>query len=223
MNNTNDTTFLDDEQIASGTYVTSQHLEGTPHAHVVTLPTFSSAAYELTLLASRQLRWTTNIPQTSIPSWITDSLRQPVLNQSPTVTIANVERLLLAKDTCTIYSKEFQGLNATIAFRIFRAATIMTLYIYLSTVEHIQQNNTATSVDQLSQPTQALLHALDSVQPVGDWKLDDMDNTVIFTPSEINHNPLRQQGPQFVFLLQDSRSIQNTIDFSIRLHASEPI
>ena len=59
MTNNFDTTFLDDETIASGTYVTSPHLEVTPHAHVVTLPTFSPASYGLTLLARRQLRWTT--------------------------------------------------------------------------------------------------------------------------------------------------------------------
>jgi hypothetical protein len=56
MNNTYYTTFLDDDQIASGTYVSSQHLEGTPDVHVVTLPTFSPATYGLTLLTSRQLR-----------------------------------------------------------------------------------------------------------------------------------------------------------------------
>ena len=37
------TTFLDDGPIASGTYLTSKHLEGAPHAHVITLPTFSPA------------------------------------------------------------------------------------------------------------------------------------------------------------------------------------
>ena len=40
---THDTAFLDDEPIASSTYLTSKHLEGTPHAHVITLPTFSPA------------------------------------------------------------------------------------------------------------------------------------------------------------------------------------
>jgi len=40
MNITYDTTLLDEEQVASGTYVTPHHLEGTPYAHVVTLPTF---------------------------------------------------------------------------------------------------------------------------------------------------------------------------------------
>ena len=75
-----DTTFLDDEPIASGTYLTSKHLEGTPHAHLVTLPTFSPATYGLTLLASRQLRWTTTPPQTSTPTWIPDNLRHLILN-----------------------------------------------------------------------------------------------------------------------------------------------
>ena len=66
--NTHDTTFLDDEPIASGTYLTSQHLEGTPRAYVLTLPTFSPGTYGLTLLVSRQLRWSTTLPYTSIPS-----------------------------------------------------------------------------------------------------------------------------------------------------------
>ena len=191
MKNTFDTTFLDDEEIASGTCVTSSHMEGTPHAHVVTLPTFSTAAYGLTLPASRQLRWTTNIPHTSIPPWIPDSLRQPLLNQTPTITKANVDRLLLAKDTCTIHCKEFRGLSAIVAFRLFRAAAILTLYRHLSAIEHTQQNCTATSVDQLSQPIQALLLALYLVQQVGDWRLDDIDNTVIFTSTKINYNPFR--------------------------------
>ena len=69
-----DTTFIDDESIASGTYVTSSYLEGTPHAHVVTLPTFSPATYGLTLIASRQLRWTITLPHTSIPTRTPDSL-----------------------------------------------------------------------------------------------------------------------------------------------------
>ena len=169
VNNTFDTIFLDDEQIATGTYVTSPHLEGTPHAHdVARLPTLSPAPYGLTLLASRRLRWTTNISQTNIPSWIPDNLRQPLLNQTPTVTRANVDRLLPAKDTCKIYKKEFRGLNAIVAFRLFRAVAILTLYRYLSAVEHRKQNNTSTWVDQLSKPTQALLQALDSVQPARD-------------------------------------------------------
>ena len=73
--NAYDTTFLNDEPIAPGTYLTSKHLEGTPHAHIITLPTFSPATYGLTLLASRQLRWPTTLPHSSIPPWILDNLR----------------------------------------------------------------------------------------------------------------------------------------------------
>ncbi len=56
------TTYLDDERLIQSTPVTSPHLEGIPHAYIVTTLTFSLATYGLTLLASRQLRWTTNIP-----------------------------------------------------------------------------------------------------------------------------------------------------------------
>ena len=59
---TRNSTFLDVEPIAAGTYLTSTHLEGTPHAYVITLPTFTPATYGLTLLASRQLRWSTTLP-----------------------------------------------------------------------------------------------------------------------------------------------------------------
>jgi hypothetical protein len=143
--------------------MTSKHLEGTPHAHFITLPTFSPVTYGLALLASRQLRWTTTLPKTSILTWIPDSLRQPLLNQTPTITRGNVDRLTSAKDTCTIHSTDFQDISVVLAFRLFRATAILTLYRHLSAVEHMQQNITATSIDQLSEPSQALLQALDSV------------------------------------------------------------
>jgi len=103
-----------------------------------------------------------------------------------------------------------------VAFRLFRVVAILTLYRHLSAVEHRQQKGTATSVDQLSQPTQALLHALDSVQPAGDLRLDDKAITMIFTPTEINYNTLRQHAQPHILILQDPRSIQNTIKFNVR-------
>ena len=105
-----------------------------------------------------------------------------------------MNRLTAAKDTCTIHSPVFQGVSGIVAFKIFRAAAILTLYRHLFAVEHGQQNNATTSVDQLSQPTQALLQAMDSVQPAGDWKPDERPNTMVFTPTEIYHNTLRQQA-----------------------------
>jgi hypothetical protein len=75
INDTRASTYLDDDPIASGTYVISPHLETIPHAHIVILPTFSVATYGLALLASRQLRWASTIPLTSTPTWIPDNLR----------------------------------------------------------------------------------------------------------------------------------------------------
>ena len=60
------TTYLDDGKISHTTSMLSPHREGTPHAYIVTTPTFSHATYGLTLQASRQLRWTTNIPDNYI-------------------------------------------------------------------------------------------------------------------------------------------------------------
>ena len=39
---------------------------------------------------------------------------------------------------------------------------------------------------------------------------------MIFTPTEINYNTLRQQTHQYVLILQDPRSNQNTIMFTVR-------
>ena len=116
---------------------------------------------------------------------------QPLHNQTPMITRANVDRLIAAKDTCTIHSPVFQGVSSIVAYIIFRATTILTLYRHLSAVEHRQQNSSTTSLDQLFQPTQALLQAMDSVQPAGYWKLDERANTMIFYPTEINYNTLR--------------------------------
>jgi hypothetical protein len=55
------TTYLDDERLIHAATMLSPHLEGIPHAYIVTTPIFSSATYGLNLLASRQLRWITNI------------------------------------------------------------------------------------------------------------------------------------------------------------------
>ena len=102
------------------------------------------------------------------------------------------------------------------AFRIFRAAAILTVYRNLSAVDHKQHNSLATSVDQLSQPTQALLQATDSVQPAGGWNMDERPNTVIFYPTETDYNTLRQQSQPYVLVLQDPRAINDIIKFTIR-------
>jgi len=53
---THHTTYLDYEHISQATNKTSEHLEGVPHAYIVTAPTFSPTTYGLTLLASIPLR-----------------------------------------------------------------------------------------------------------------------------------------------------------------------
>jgi hypothetical protein len=143
--------------------MTSLDMEGVPHAYIVTTPTFSSATYGLTLLASRQLRWTTNLPQEYIHKRLPKSLRNPLLAQVPTITRKNVDKPNNAKDTCTIHSHDFQGLMAPAAFNLFRATTIQTLHKYLTVVDHKYQNQTVTCLDKISQPTQAMLQALDLV------------------------------------------------------------
>jgi hypothetical protein len=64
------TTYFGDEHINQATNVTSEHLQDIPHAYIITTPTFSPTTYGLTLLASRQHRWTYNIPKQNIQAWL---------------------------------------------------------------------------------------------------------------------------------------------------------
>ena len=124
LKDTHQTTYLDDEHIIQATTMTSPRLEGVPHACIVTTPTFSSATYGLTLLASRQLRWTCNLPEECIHTRLPETLRKSLLAQAPTGIRKNVDKPNNAKDTCTIHNHVFQGLTSPSAFNLFRATTI---------------------------------------------------------------------------------------------------
>jgi hypothetical protein len=173
----------------------------------------------LTLLVSRRLRWKATIPTEYIDDKLPEDLRKTLLAQVPTVTRKNIDKPIAAKDTCTIHSQEFQGLSATAAFILFRAAAIQILHKHLTDVSHRRQNQIANTLDNLSQSNQALLQVLDSVQPTTPCNTDERHNTMVFTPTEENYNPLRQQAQPYVILLQDPRSINNIIKFSIKPHA----
>jgi hypothetical protein len=193
VTDTHMTTYANDETMTQETNMTSPYLEGVPHVHIVTLPTFSIAADGLTLLASKQVRWTSTLPPTCIPELFQDNLKKPLLNQTPTITRKNVDKPIPANDTCTIHNHDFQDQTVLSAYHLFRAATILMMHRYLAAVEHRNQNQTATGVEQLSPPTQALPHALDSVQTATNWILDTIANTMSFTPTEDKHNPVRLQ------------------------------
>ena len=121
---THHTTYLDDDKISHTTSMLSPHLEGTPLAYIVTTPTYSLATNGLTLMASRQLRWTTNIPENYINTKLPEHLRKSLLTQVPTITRKHVDKPNTAKDPCTIHCHEFQGLSTIAAFNLFRAAAI---------------------------------------------------------------------------------------------------
>ena len=192
------------------------HLEGIPHVCFVTTPTFSPAMYGLTLLTSRQLHYTTNIPEEYIQAKFPESMRKSLLAQVPTIIRKNVDKTNNAKDTCIIHCHEFQGfLLAPAAFNLFREVAMHTLHKQLTAVEHKHQNQTAISLDNLSQATQALLQAMDSMQPSTPWHTYERQNTMVFTPTEVDYNLLRLQAQQYAILLQDLISINNSIKFSI--------
>jgi len=217
------TTYVDDEHIIQTTTMTSPHLEGVPYAYIVTTPTFSSATYGLTLLESRQLRWTNKLPAECIPTQLLESLRKPLLAQVPSITRKNVDKPNNAMDNCTIHSHDFQGPTATSVFNLFRASSIQALHTHLTSVDHKYQNQMATCLDKLSQPTQALLQALYFVQPSTKWHTYARANKMVPIPTEMGYKYLRLQSQPYVILLQDPRSINNIIKFSVNPPTPYPV
>jgi hypothetical protein len=123
-------------------------------------------------MASIQIRWTYNIPENYIPTRLQETLRKTPLAQIPTITRKNVNKINTAKDTCTIHSQDLQGSTTHAAYNLFRGATMLTMHKHITTIEHKHQNQTAKILDKLSQPTQALLEVLDSIQPADSWAKD---------------------------------------------------
>ncbi len=79
LTDTHHITYLDDERISHTMAMLSPHLEGIPHANIITTPTFSQDTHGLTLLASKQLRWTFNIPNECIDAKLPEDLRKSLL------------------------------------------------------------------------------------------------------------------------------------------------
>jgi len=53
----------------------------------------------------------------------------------------------------------------------------------------------------LSSPTQALLQAIDSIQPATTWSAAGQDNTITYTPAEVDYNPLRLHAQPYTLML----------------------
>jgi len=134
LTNTHQTTYLDDEHITQSTIVTPPHLEGVSHAYIVTTPTFSTATYGLTLMASKHLRWTCNLPEGCIHTRLPETLTNPLLSQAPIISRKSVDTSNNAKDNCTIHSQDFQDLTSLSAFNLFKVAVIHTLHKHLTAV-----------------------------------------------------------------------------------------
>ena len=54
----------------------------------------------------------------------------------------------------------------------------------------------------LSPTTHALLQVVDSIQPATPWSQAQQANTITFTPTEVDYNPLRRQAQPYTLILQ---------------------
>ena len=90
---------LDDDPIESTTSIIPPQLTPYAYKYRSTLPNNSLASYGLLLLVIRQAAWTTQIPETSIPSHLSDDIRQSLLQQTPTIIRANTTPPKPARNT----------------------------------------------------------------------------------------------------------------------------
>jgi len=188
-----------------------------PYRYTVTLPTQSPPAYGLILLSNRQVTWTVDIPDNFVPTGIPNPLRDAILSHISTITRTATIPARPTKGDCTIYCWAFHDLTASHCYKLFRDAAIATLHHDLTAHEHRGQNTTTTRIDQLSPPVHALLQVLDFIQPASRWQLHrELPRTVIFTPTVIDYNCLRNQAQSYIIDLRSPVAMNQTLTFSIR-------
>jgi hypothetical protein len=123
---------LDDEPITNITEVIPTNLRTCPYSFTLTLPTFCSAAYGMLLLAGRQARWTSNIPDTLIPQTIAQPIRKALFQQMPTTIRGNTEAPKLSRDICCITTLAFTGRRPTYCYKHFTTSTLYTAHKHIT-------------------------------------------------------------------------------------------
>jgi len=143
---------FDDEPITNTTEVIPTHLRTCPYSFILNLPTFSSAAYGLLLLASRQVRWTSSMPNTLIPQTIAQPIRNALLRQMPIIIRGNTEAPKLSRDICCLTSLAFTGRRPTDCYKHFTASVLYTTHKHITATEYRYRHERATSTAELSPP-----------------------------------------------------------------------
>jgi hypothetical protein len=121
------------------------------------MPSISPATYGLLLIANTQTRWTTSIPNTLIPTYIAQNIRQSMLQQRPTIIRSNTEDPKISRDTCSVTSLDFSGLRPTDIYRSFRVSSLYTSLKLITASQYRIQPERATTFSELSPPLQAIL------------------------------------------------------------------
>jgi hypothetical protein len=94
---------------------------------------------------------TTSIPDTLIPTIITQTIRQAIVHQVPTIIIrSNTYAPKLSRDVCNITSLAFAGLRPTEFYRVFRASALYASIQLVTTAKYRYQHERAASGVELS-------------------------------------------------------------------------
>jgi len=206
----------DDEPITNTIQVIPSQLNTCPYSFTTTLPTFSTTTYGLLILASRYTRWTTIAPDSLIPTVVTQSIRQTILQQTPTIIRTNTNALKLSRDACSITSLAFTGLRPTECYEVFRASPLHTTFKLVTTTKYNYQQERAASNTELSSPLQALLHVMGAIQPATKWSAEERPNTITFTPLDVDYNPFRLQSMSSSLYLTHAESPRDSIRYLVR-------
>jgi hypothetical protein len=127
---------LDDEPMNNTTLLLPANLTPYPYKIRLTIPTSSPASYGLVILASRQAKGTSPIPEDIIPSNFLDDVRRSLLKQIPKIVRTLISTPKPSRDQCTIYSPAFRNLSPIACLRYMRAAALHKLNKYLTADEY---------------------------------------------------------------------------------------
>ena len=181
------------------------------------MTTFIPATDGLLLIANKKIRWTTNIPDTLIPTSIAHNIRQSQLQQIPTIIRSNTEDpKLLSRNACSVTRLAFLGLRPIDNYEFFRTSLLYTTHKLITVSEYRFQHERATTVNELPPPLQALLQILDAIKPATRWTTYERPNTVTFTPMDVDYNPFRLRFMPCSLYLTHHESPTETARYLIR-------
>lgn len=186
--------ILDGLPAATTDATLSPMIQKCTHFWLLTLEPDTAAAQALLYLAGGQAEWNTSLATIATNPKLSEADAKLLKTQPVLVKRAYKASPPKTPEPATLHSDAFRGKCVDTSLRHFQEAAIFTLHRNLTDPTHRRQNTHAASLEQLSQPVQALLQRLDAMQPATNLT-SDAAKTISFHPVNTGTLFLTQTRP----------------------------